>query len=90
MSFILPALPDEPLHPVKSVTAEHDRTEQAGRKAIAEGRIKAINLGGRWFVTATERERLLRDGWPSKNPGVSRFWEDWRAFRRQRAAMEAA
>jgi hypothetical protein len=41
------------------------------------------------FVTDSERTRLLRDGWPSKNPGVSRFWEDWRAYRRQRAAEVA-
>jgi hypothetical protein len=92
-ALILPPLPGEPLHPLKTVTAEHERTEQAGRKAIAEGRITAFNLAGRWFVTETERQKLLRHGWPSKNPGVSRFWEDWRAYRRQRATvqpMEAA
>ena len=90
MSFIVPPLPPETLHPVKTVANDHGCTEQAVRKAITEGRIEAVRIADRVFITDSERNRLLRDGWPSKNPGVSRFWEDWRAFRAAHRTAEVA
>jgi hypothetical protein len=88
MSFVVPPLPGETLHPVKTIADDNRCTVQAVYDAIKEGRIEAIRIAGRWLITDSERRRLLRHGWPSKNPGVSQFWEDWRAYRRQRATAQ--
>ena len=82
-------VPGEPLHAPKIIAADNGCSIQAVYDAIKDQRIEAVRVDGRWFVADCERQRLLRHGWPSKNPGVSRFWEDWRAYRRQRA-MEIA
>ena len=87
--FIVPPLPGEPLHPVKTIAADHDCSVSAIYDAIKDTRIEAVRIADRVFVTDSERTRLLRDGLPTKNPAASRFWEDWRAYRRQRAAEAA-
>ena len=87
-TFTVPPLPGEPLHTPKVIASDNGCSIQAVYDAIKDQRITAVRADGRWFVTDSERQRLLCDGWPS-NPGVSQFWEDWRAYRRQRA-MEAA
>ena len=84
-------IPHELFHPSSVIAGDHDRTEQAVTEACRDGRINALNINGRWAIPDSERQRLLRDGWPSRNPAVSKFWDEWREFRRQRAAaMEVA
>jgi hypothetical protein len=90
MSFTLP-LPGAIFHSPKTIADDAGRTEPAVCKAIRDNRIEAINIGGRWFIPDAERQRLLRDGWPSKNPGVTKFWQDWRDYRAaQRTAAQPA
>jgi hypothetical protein len=88
-AFIVPPLPGEPLHPVKIIADDGNRTLSAVYDAINDGRIEAVRFAGRVLVTESERQRLLRDGWPSKNPAATRFWDDWREFRRRRTAEVA-
>lgn len=84
-------LPGEVFHTPRTIADDHDRTSQAVTEAIRENRIEAININGRWAIADAERQRLLREGWPSRNAAVSQFWQEWREFRRQRRqAMEAA
>ena len=90
MSFIVPPLPGEPLHSLATIADDHQCSSEAVRKAIRDRRIEGVRIADRVFVTDSERNRLLRDGWPSKNPGVSRFWEDWRAFRAAHRTAEVA
>jgi hypothetical protein len=89
MSFTFPS--GTTLTPLTDVCIEFERSRQLGQKLVAQGRIDAILIGQKWFVTEPELRRLRRDGWPAeRNPEARSYWNEWRAFRRQQMAGAAA
>ena len=86
-TFVVPPLPGEALHLVKTIAADHGMPVDGIYKYIRQGRIDAVRIGFNVLIVDSERQRLLKEGLPSRNPGLSARWRQYRRQRREEGAV---
>ena len=80
MSSFAPPLSAEPFHTVAAIAQRAHCSREAIYSFIHGGKIKAVQVAGRYLIAETEAARFIRE-WPSNNRGVSNRWREYRQWK---------
>ncbi len=85
------ALPGGPYLTVAEVARRAQCSREAIYERVHEGRIRAIQLAGRYVIAEAEADRFIRD-WPVRPNGeqVAARWREFRAWKASQAREAAA